>query len=64
MNAAILCSVTSWFGLMFLPLRLGVVLGLWAAFLSQNEFFFSLGEVTLKKVSEIDQKKLMLAANE
>ena len=64
MNAAILCSVASWFGLTFLPLRLGVVMSIWAVFLSHNEFFYSLGEVTLKKASDIDQEKLMLKANE
>ena len=64
MNAALVCALASWFGLMFMPLRLMVVMGLWISVLHHSEFFNSLGQVALKKTREIDTGLLIQQAEE
>ena len=63
MNGALFCAFASWFGLMFMPLRLLVVLGLWIAVLQNSEFVNSLGQILLKKVTDLDKDLVIKQAN-
>ena len=59
MNIALFMSVVSWFSLMYMPLRLMIVIGLWAVVLQHNEFFNSLGQVIVAKIKNLDAEELL-----
>jgi len=57
MNGCLFLSVGSWFALSYLPVRFGIIIGLWGAFLSHDEFFASLAKVVLAKLKDIDREE-------
>jgi hypothetical protein len=58
MNGCLFLSVGSWFALSYLPVRFGIVIGLWGAFLSHDEFIASLGKVVFAKLRDIDREEV------
>ena len=58
MNGCLFLSVGSWFALSYLPVRFGIVIGLWGAFLAHDEFIASLGKVVFAKLRDIDREEV------
>ena len=64
MNGAFFVAFASWFGLMFMPLRLLAIAGLWIVVLQNSDFAHILGQAILKKLREVDTDKLIRQTGE